>query len=324
VLNVLAELNTDINTMSGLIKTVQIDTQFKQFTLDFIDKVIASAFQPPKKLLLENVQSVLQQPEETKFILDKALAELKTSFLEKSFVLLQRFVDSKLAYLSENSNDNDDNNSSSGAGSTDTAYDGVLDKMTAGFEHFWSSLGDELKSYTQHHTDLNKHPLPKPLLLLVMSRSALDMSASLIEPLFGAFYVAVVKKGSLEAVSLVGSATTTSPTSPYGMVGASGGGGGLSPKRSKQGDPRKHLLVVTATGGTVASASTSYIGGSGRRGQQTGGGGSGSGSSSLLIYGVESADELSGRAADLYGKGKDVASCYKTISQVRFNYFRLM
>ncbi|KAJ3412815.1 Vacuolar protein sorting-associated protein 51 [Chytridiales sp. JEL 0842] len=278
VLNVLASLNNDICNMHGLIKTVQIDAKFRDFTLSFIDRLIAAAFQPPKKNLMDTILSVLTQPEETKYILDRAMSDLRTSFVEKSFPLLQRFVDAKLKYLSSSDGD---------------AHDGVLDKMTSGFEHFWSSLGDQLKSYTHHHTDLIKNPLPKPLVLLVMSRSALDMSTSLIEPLFGAFHSAVVKRGAADTPS--GSAVTPSPTSPYGT------GLGGSPKRSNsKHDPRKHMVVVTATGGTVASASGPY-------GRKSGG-----------IAGNEVGEpeeELTGRAAELQAKGKDVARIFKHLAQ---------
>ena len=123
-----------------------------------------------------------------------------------------------------------------------------------------------------------------------MSRAAFDMSNSIIEQIHISFVYTVLKSRLTDSA---GSATST-PQSSSGSAPTLGD--------KVKNDPRKNLLIVTATGGTIPTATGSYVG------------------REKAVSSPESSNDhsenVTGKNASILVKGREVSLKMKSIGQV--------
>ncbi|KAJ3330484.1 Vacuolar protein sorting-associated protein 51 [Blyttiomyces sp. JEL0837] len=247
---VLEKINLDTKTLSGLVRVLDFDERFKSFARGYIADIIKKILGHGRNTLMSTLKTCADQPGETRFVIDKAINDLKNELLQKSFLTMEKLVDGRLAFLNESA--------------SQSPLEGSLDIITKNFEKFFDEVADELKSLSVHQFTDSVPPISR-LLLLAYSKCAIDISTTAIDPLFRA-YVQIVINGNIKP--------TTSPTSATSIDSFASGAGQANPFDSPLGSrPRfgstygqpggnvgngKALLVVTASGGTVASAMGSF------------------------------------------------------------------
>ncbi|KAJ3019843.1 UNVERIFIED_CONTAM: Vacuolar protein sorting-associated protein 51, partial [Siphonaria sp. JEL0065] len=216
----------DIVPLRGLTLFLNMTERVRTYAVTYIKNVSDTAFGAAKSAYMEELRKIETPGTSSKQVLEQANTVLKQGILSKAFPLLEKFVDERLGFVSSTH--------------AVSGVEGILELLTECFEGFWTSLGTDLKVISgQEYTPT---PLPPPtLLLLIMSRSALSLSASLVDSLFSTFTTTVLKSRN----SSLDPNTANSGTS-----------GGYASGSSSTKSQRNKLLIVTAGGGTVPSATS--------------------------------------------------------------------
>ncbi|KAJ3127221.1 Vacuolar protein sorting-associated protein 51 [Physocladia obscura] len=282
-------IKKDVVPFRGLTLFMNMNERVRTYAVDHIKSISQLAFETTKTAYMDELSKIESQPRHqssARTVLQRANEVLREGIISNVFPLLETFVDARLGFVSGATvsiasipSKNDINNNACGGG-----VEGILELLTQCFEQFWNRLGDEMKILSgQTYSPIPK--LPPTLLLLIMSRSALNLSSTLIDHLFSIFTTSVLKSRNVS-------------------LGSESNGNNSS--NSLATSKRSQLIVVTAGGGTVLSAT------SGLSCKRTNSGASndcGSGA------GFKEHSDLDPRNASVLKRSKKIAALWKDIAK---------
>ncbi|KAJ3236255.1 Vacuolar protein sorting-associated protein 51 [Chytriomyces hyalinus] len=267
-IHVFDAINQDVATLRGLNLFMNMSERVKICAVEHVKKVSQSAFGAAKKGYMDELAKIEAPHVSSKVVLEEANAVLQDGIIHKVFPLLEMFVDDRLGFVSLREG-------SSGV-------DAVLEMLTDCFQEFWDNLGNEMKVISgQSYTPIPK--FPPTLLILILSRSALALSSSLIDSLYHSFIFTVLKSRNI----------------PQDASSASQAAAAAA---SKAADKRNKLLIVTAGGGTIPSANS---GGSGSYSRRAG----------SNTPAQKETQDVSPKNVDVLKKGKSVAAQWRDIAK---------
>ncbi|KAJ3296560.1 Vacuolar protein sorting-associated protein 51, partial [Rhizoclosmatium sp. JEL0117] len=214
-------ISKDIVPMRGLTLFLNMTERVRVYAVDYIKKVSDLAFTTAKVLYMDELRKIETPNASAKTVLEDANTILKKTIVEKSFPLLEKFVDTKLSFVDASSF------RIPGVVGNDNGVEAVLELLTECFEGFWNGLAEEMKIISGDTYSATPKPTPK-LLLLIMSRSALSLSSTLIDSVYTSFTHTVLKSRNATIDSAAAKEALAAQTAA---------------KRNK-------LIIVTAGGGT--------------------------------------------------------------------------
>ncbi|KAJ3233502.1 Vacuolar protein sorting-associated protein 51 [Chytriomyces hyalinus] len=267
-IHVFDAINQDVSSLRGLNLFMNMSERVKVCAVEHVKQVSKSAFGAAKKGYMDELAKIETPHTSSKVVLEEANVVLQDGIIHKVFPLLEKFVDDRLGFVS------------SREGST--GVEPVLEMLTDCFQEFWEDLGNDMKVISgQSYTPIPK--FPPTLLILILSRSALALSANLIDILYHSFIFTVLK-----------SRNTAQDASTASQAAAAA---------SKAADKRNKLLIVTAGGGTIPSANS---GGSGSYSRRAG---------SNTPAAQKETQDVSPKNVEVLKKGKSVAAQWRDIAK---------
>ncbi|KAI9104587.1 hypothetical protein DFS34DRAFT_603715 [Phlyctochytrium arcticum] len=206
-IHVLDRVHKDVQLLEPLRRIGRMDKKVNAMSFELLSKVVTAIFGKIKKEFFNRYLDL--EPKEG-MDLAAFVRELNTwmknTLINQHLPILEKFISPNIDFMKHSVFGTDD----------------ILDQVQRGLDVFWLSFTEDMLAISNPSRE-SKQPQPAPLVSLVMSRSALELSLGTVEGVMSAYTdVLFSRKGDHEMPAQ------------------------LTPSRSKP-----QLMVVTASGGTV-------------------------------------------------------------------------
>ncbi|KAJ3170682.1 Vacuolar protein sorting-associated protein 51 [Geranomyces variabilis] len=210
-IHVLDRMHKDVQSMEPLKRIGRMDKRVNAMSFELLSKVVTAVFAKIKKEFFNRYKDVTAASSENtdlnRFVKDLN-SWMKNTLINQYLPILERFVSPNIDFMKHSVFGTDD----------------ILDQIQRGLDVFWLSFTEDMVTHNDPPREAVDRTPPPPVVTLMMSRSALDLSLGTVEGVMSAYTdVLFSRKGDGESAV---------PT----------------PRVA-----RPQLTVVTASGGTVAT-----------------------------------------------------------------------
>ncbi|KAI8822481.1 exocyst complex component Sec5-domain-containing protein [Fimicolochytrium jonesii] len=212
-IHVLDRVHRDMQTMEPLKKLGRIDKRVNAMSFELLSNVITAVFTKIKKEFFDRYKDIRSSEglDHNRFVRELN-SWMKNTLINEYLPILERFVSRDIDFMRHSVFGPDD----------------ILDQIQRGLDVFWLSFAEDMVAYNQFSHAATKDTVP-PLVTLMMSRSALELSMGTVEGVMSAYTDILFSR--------------------------KGDGAAVDPLLAQRQQSRNNLVVVTATGGTVANPS---------------------------------------------------------------------